>query len=727
MMTSIKQARLFVTGLIILLPFTASAVLPEITVTADRTEESLQAVPVAVSAFGMEDIQNAQIDTAQDLQRLVPSLNMFNNITTPTNLSPSLRGGLQQDASIVTAESPFGIYVDGVYVGRLNANNVTLSDIERVEVLRGPQGTLYGRNTGYGAIKFISRTPNDEFWFDASIGAGNDNQFLLKSSIGGPIGGGWAASLAAQSSYKKGQYFNIAENTAVDKRDDKAARGKLNYSSDNFQATLSVSIADSENDAMPLVNGVTLNDPDGLSQFTTEDLTFSVFEAFPDQCGSERCVSSPFGQLSPAPFRDRPQGTSEQSITGLTLEWDLNDSLIVKSITGYVALDFFAQTDFSGVGAIQFASDVDSDQFSQELLLIGDYGPINFTVGAYYLEEDSTQSLAFNFGFPVSQSFIDTSTDSQALFGDIGWQVTDALKLSAGARWTEDDKTMNFDYLALYAPIPGSSNQYNVKDDDVLTRFVVEYTVSEDMMIYGSRAEGFKGSGFSAIALFSADGVGAYDPEENVTWEAGLKADWFDNTLRTNLAYFYSEIDEIQQNATDLSNPAQLEFPVQNSGDAEIKGLEFEISAVLWDNLDLFLVGSLMDGKFTRLNADSAAAAARTLLGVEPTTPQTPDYSYSIGFDYTLPCSRGACEDVSFGANYYKTDDYVTAATNEFRNSGWDQVNAHINVDVDENWQLALTGKNLADDFIVVSGSRALGGFVSLPGREVMLMLNYRH
>jgi iron complex outermembrane receptor protein len=246
-------------------------------------------------------------------------------------------------------------------------------------------------------------------------------------------------------------------------------------------------------------------------------------------------------------------------------------------------------------------------------------------------------------------------------------------------------------------------------------------------MIYGSRAEGFKGSGFSAIALFSADGVGAYDPEENVTWEAGLKADWFDNTLRTNLAYFYSEIDEIQQNATDLSNPAQLEFPVQNSGDAEIKGLEFEISAVLWDNLDLFLVGSLMDGKFTRLNADSAAAAARTLLGVEPTTPQTPDYSYSIGFDYTFPCSRGACEGVSFGANYYKTDDYVTAATNEFRNSGWDQVNAHINVDVDENWQVALTGKNLADDFIVVSGSRALGGFVSLPGREVMLMLNYRH
>ena len=115
----------------------------------------MQDVPLAVSAYGMDQLRNFQIDQAQDLQRYVPSLNMFNNVTSPTNLSPSLRGGLQQDASLVTAESPFGIYVDDIYVGRLNGNNVRLSDIERVEVLRGPQGTLYGRNTGYGAIKFI--------------------------------------------------------------------------------------------------------------------------------------------------------------------------------------------------------------------------------------------------------------------------------------------------------------------------------------------------------------------------------------------------------------------------------------------------------------------------------------------------------------------------------------------------------------------------------------------
>jgi iron complex outermembrane receptor protein len=143
------------------LPVSAAlaAVLEEVIVTSERREQNLQDVPIAVSALNMDELGALQVNQANDLQRYVPSLNMFNNITHPSNLSLSMRGGLQQDASLVVAESPIGIYVDDIYVARLNGNNVTLSDIERVEVLRGPQGTLYGRNTGYGAIRFISRTP----------------------------------------------------------------------------------------------------------------------------------------------------------------------------------------------------------------------------------------------------------------------------------------------------------------------------------------------------------------------------------------------------------------------------------------------------------------------------------------------------------------------------------------------------------------------------------------
>ena len=206
--------------------------LEEIVVTAERREASLQTVPVPVTAITAEALENKQVTEARDLARYAPSLKMFNNITTPTNLSPSLRGSLQQDASLVVAESPFGIYVDDVYLARLNGNNVTLADIERVEVLRGPQGTLYGRNTLAGAIKFMSRNPGEESWLNASAGAGNFDQYRLSFSAGGPISDdGWAGSFSAFKSYKGPQFYSVhpSKNEGTGKERNCALRGKLRY------------------------------------------------------------------------------------------------------------------------------------------------------------------------------------------------------------------------------------------------------------------------------------------------------------------------------------------------------------------------------------------------------------------------------------------------------------------------------------------------------------------
>ena len=246
------------------------------------------------------------------------------------------------------------------------------------------------------------------------------------------------------------------------------------------------------------------------------------------------------------------------------------------------------------------------------------------------------------------------------------------------------------------------------------------------MLLYVQAAKGFKGGGFSAIALASTAPVGSYDPETNWTYEAGMKADWLGNSLRTNLAYFYSDISDIQQNATDTTS-AGFEFPVENSGDAEIQGLEFEITAVPVDGLNLYLNGSLMHGKYKNLNPDSAAAAASVLYGVEADTPQTPDYTVSVGFDYTHDLPGEMFGDLTFGANYYTIDDYITAATNDFKNSGWDIWNAFVSMELGKNWQVRLAGNNLSDDFIVTSGSRGLGGFIALPPREVLLSVMYNY
>jgi len=748
-MTMVHKSIVAVAGLFSLLPVVAFAITPEIVTTAARTEGNLQEVPIAVTAIGMDDIQNLQINTGQDLQRLVPSLNMFNNITSPTNLSPSLRGGLQQDASIVTAESPFGIYIDDIYVGRLNVNNVTLSDIERIEVLRGPQGTLYGRNTGYGAIKYISRTPGDEFWFDASLGAGTDSQFNTQASVGGPLNDDWSASFAGQSRYKSGQYYNVAENTEVDKRRDYAARGKLRYTGgERLDAVLTISYTDSENDAGPLLNGIIdrngdgfadsippdtpgVPDQPGVGQFQVEELIFPF---------GEYNVSSPFGQQVPPPLRDRPQSETDQTIAGLSLTYDINDNLTFKSSTGYVSTDYYTHTDFSGNGSILFGSTVDTDQWSQEFLLLGDSGSWNYTLGAFYLNEESDQDLGFLFFAPLSESTIASETDAMAVFADVGYQVTDRLKLTAGARWTDEDKDFDFGYNFFGAPeAPGCAgtaleppacdpnlDPMSRSDDDVLTRFVVEYAATDNANVYLQRSEGFKGGGFSAIALFSTAPIGTYGPEENETWEAGLKADWFDGTLRTNLAYFISDIEDIQQNSTE-NVTGGLEFPVENVGDAEIDGFEFEIYWSPFENFNTFLVGSLLDGEYGNLVDGAAASRAEQAFGVEAQTPQTPDYAYTIGFDYSFLFENAAFEGASFGMDYYKVDNYVSAATNDALNPGFETLNAHINVDIDDNWQLSLTGKNITDEFIVVSGSLGLGGFVTLPPREYLFTVNYRH
>ena len=714
----------------------AQAQLEEIIVTSERREENLQDVPIAVSALNMQQLGSLQINEARDLQHYAPSLNMFNNITHPSNLSLSLRGGLQQDASIVSAESPVGIYVDDIYVARLNGNNVTLSDIERVEVLRGPQGTLYGRNTGYGAIRFISRTPGEDMWADVSAGLGNDDQILLKGSAGGPIADNWAASIAAQWREKDEQYFNFhpTANQPTGNERNFSGRTKLRYiGSDRFDAVFSLAFSQSKNDSNQMPNGTTPNVPSDM-QFTSDDLVWT---------NGIRGTNTPWVDREPSPLTQRPHGDTQQTIMGLTLTWDINDDLSLKSITGVVGLDGNFMTDFNGNGTgFVGGSETKSDSISQEFQLLGSAmdDRLNYTAGLYWFKEDSTQTFGWSFFGPLSKTTSTVETDSVAVFGEASFNITDALKVTAGARWTEDDKFFQFDFerfegnffQGIFGPSLGGTTEtirLTQEPSDVLPRFVVDYTLEDvgpinSMLLYGQAAKGFKGAGFSAISIITTEPVGIYDDETNWTYEGGIKADWFDSSLRTNLAYFFSDIEDIQQNSTSDDGPG-LEFPVENSGDAEIQGLEFEISWLPLDGLTLFASGALMDGEYTRLNPDSAAGKAMDSFGVAPQTPQTPDYAINVGFDYSYDFGQGFVRDISFGLDYYEIDEYITAATNDFRNLGWDQLNGYIAMGLGENWTLKLTGKNITDEDNVTSGSRGLGGFIIMAPVEYLFTVTY--
>jgi iron complex outermembrane receptor protein len=725
--------------------------IPEIIVTAERREANLQSVPVAVSAFDATQLQDRQIVDSQDLQFVVPSLKMTNNITSPTNLSPSLRGSLQQDASLIVAESPFGIYVDDVYVARLNGNNLALNDIERVEVLRGPQGTLYGRNTLQGALKFLSRTPGEDPWFNASFGAGNFDQSMASASVGAPLGGDFAGSLSGMYNSKDGEYYNVVTRQDTGDEQNWAVRGKLRYMGiDKADIVLSASYVDSTNDSLPLVPATTPG-VSGREQFTSDDLV-PIF-------GDYSIATPTLVDPQPPPITANPSGSTEQTIISLNASYDLTEDMKLRSITGYVHTRDFFSTDFSGLGVVIGASDVNVEQWSQELEVLGTAfnDRLSYLGGLYYFHEDGDQDFGWYFTLPVSTSQIQADTDSYAVFAQATYRITDALNFTAGVRWTRDEKNFSIDQQVtedvLDSPLAFLTNpdlnQVGLDDtyNETTPKFVLDYTfqpfsVVNGLMGYVSAANGFKSGGYNGIAIFNlGDATQSYGPETNWTYEAGIKSEAFDNRVRFNAAYFWADITDLTANSTN-----GFSFPVQNVGDAEVHGFELELTALLMENLTFYATAAFAHGSYSNLTPCtgvnvpgencSAPALAPYKWGVHPRVPQVPAWAYTLGFDYGVPVPLPSGSGMfRLGLDWFNTDDYVTSATNDFVASSWDRVNGYVGVDVNENWNVRLAVKNLGDSEDITSGSRSvqdsvggpsgLGGFIALPPREIMLSLNY--
>jgi iron complex outermembrane receptor protein len=696
--------------------------LEEVIVTAERREGSLQQVPIAVSAISTETLEKLQVTEARNLERYVPSLRMSNNVTSPTNLSPSLRGSLQQDASLVVAESPFGIYVDDIYIGRLNGNNVTLADIERVEVLRGPQGTLYGRNTLAGAIKFVTRDPSEQSWLRVIGGGGNYGQYVGSLSLGGPINDVWAASFAGQITNKDGQYVNRLTGRERGKEESAAARVRVAFTpNDAFKATFIASYSDSENDAVQLLPGTTPSNP--MNQFTSDQVVLTF---------GNRTVSTPDRVYSPGIISNQPRGDTEQLIASLNMAWEVG-AVTLRSITGYVKTDDYFSTDFGGNGFLLGASTPRAEQWSQEFQIAGQaFGEkMNYLAGVYLLDEKGDQDFGW-FIAPVSglsTSQIDAQTDSISVFGQFDYALTDAVKLTVGGRWVKDEKDfrLDFQYVSLPIPVPPviKAAEFTEFTPKVGLDWKLDASWADSALLYGSIARGFKSGGFNGINIGDTSIAEiVYDPESNYTYEIGTKLDLLDRTLRINGALFYADVSDIVMNSTQIIN-GQPAFPVDNQADADIMGLELESTWVPSDNLTIFANLALLNGDYKNIRPGSAADQAPAAFGVKATPPQLPDYTIAVGFDYGVDVAFAGGSRVVFGADLYRTDDYVTAATNDAVVKAYNRLNAFVGMDIGDEWLLRLQAKNLADDREVFVAARALGGFLVLPPREVMFTVTY--
>ena len=568
-----------------------------IVVTARRTEETLQRVPSSISAFNERALDRIQATDTTGLQGAVPNLNIVQGRGSSNATNIYIRGIGQPDA-LQTFDPAVGVYVDDVYLSRIRGNQLDLLDIERIEVLRGPQGTLYGKNTIGGALKVVTRRPGQQFRATASIAVGSYNQLELKGSASGPISDTLAAGFAVLRSKRDGFVKDKVLDREYNDKDTVGARAALAWTpSSRMRFDLT---ADYTHDDAAMTVGQPQNT---LTDFF--GIPILALPLNPDDYDFEARTS---------PGLPNSSKLTHRGVAG-TAAFDLTDALTLKSITAFRKLD---TEDYIDIDATQIETgdvfvDVDQKQFSQELQLAYSGDRFSGVAGLYYLREDvgshqeayADDLLGIVFGNATFLRTIDDdlTTKSYAAYANGTFSLTDALRLSAGIRYTRETKdyfrtTTVFSTSPFLPPVPFVFEpEGSWKDFSPMAS--IDWQANRNLMLYARVAKGFKSGGFNGRANNAAE-TSEYEPETAWSYEAGFKST-IGGQLRLNGAVFHNDYRDFQARVSGFGEDANgLPTPtlsVLNAGKLRIRGAELEAA---WTPLD----GLLLDGQVGYLDAE---------------------------------------------------------------------------------------------------------------------------
>ncbi|GAB3288196.1 TonB-dependent receptor [Parahaliea aestuarii] len=679
-------------GLLGLSALPAAAALEEVIVTAQKKSENLQQVAVAVSAFSEDTIRNTGILDIGDVTAQTPSFSISNyNPTTP---APYVRG-VGTNSSSVGDDASVGVFVDEVYAGRAGGYSADMFDVQRIEVLRGPQGTLYGRNVAGGAMNIITNNPSNVLEGRAEVTVGNYNLLGINAMLSGPLSddGGVRGRIAVSSRERDGWVDNVNTGNELKNEDNIGGRAKLAFDLGS-SAELLLSADYSKDDD--------LRGPAARS-------TINLLPPFPGEPNDK--VSLDF------------DGFAERELwgTSATLNWDLGPGTLT-SITAYRANEYAFLDDLTGtwpVLSLTNDAEEDSSQFSQEVRYAAEMERFGYTVGAYYFDEEVDRLESFDssgtVGIPgASRPLWDANMDSTSasLFGEATWYLTGKLSLIAGGRYTWDEKqfsnvTSNPDVLGYLL------EAYSVDEEESWSRFTpklgVEYQLNDDIMLYATWAEGYKAGGYNGLAATLAEAQKPFDQEIVSSYEAGFKSDLLDKTLRINANVFYSDYQDLQNFFVDVATSEVITA----TADAEMQGLELEIWWTPLERLDIFLAGSVMDTEYTKFPANPAVEGNQLM--------RAPDTSGSLGIQYVQPVADWG--DLLLRTDVTYTDEMYFNTANDL-NSGaesYSLVNARAALRMYNGWEFALWGKNLTDeDYVVHSFSAGAGDGHPIYGNPAM-------
>ncbi|GLR46699.1 TonB-dependent receptor [Sphingomonas astaxanthinifaciens] len=573
----------------------------DIVVTARRVEENLQRVPASVSAFNERALDRLQATDTTGLQGAVPNLNIVQGRGSSNATNIFIRGIGQPDA-LQTFDPAVGVYVDDVYLSRIRGNQLDLLDVERVEVLRGPQGTLYGKNTIGGAIKFVSRRPGQQARANIQATIGSYGEVTLRGAASGPITSTLAAGIAVQQGSTDGFVKDRVLDRRYNNRDGRGVRGTL-----AFTPSEKVRI-------------------DLTGDYSKDDARLNVGRPLNNLVSAFGVVLPVSGITGSYDWTARTTATTPNSTRlkhrGLagTVAVDLTDALTFKSITAQRWLD---TKDFIDIDATEWQVGdvyvgVDQKQFSQEFQLAYNGGRFSGVAGLYYLKEDvashqeayANDFLRFSLLLPPI-TFLrtiddDLTTKSYAAYANGSYEIVDNLRLSAGIRFTRESKdyyrqTSTFSSSPLFTSLTPFVFDVYGKWHDTSPMVSLDWQASPATLVYVRAAKGFKSGGFNGRANSAAERT-AYDPEKVWSYEGGVKTR-IGSQLRFNAAVFWNDYKDFQARVTGVDEDASFpglpapRLSVLNAGKLRIKGAELEAT---WTPVERLLI----DAQLGILDAD---------------------------------------------------------------------------------------------------------------------------
>ena len=656
----------------------------EIVITAEKRESTLQKTPVSITAFSSTQLEQLGIENALDLNAFTPNLFISQDAKGSIGFFTTSRGVGNADTGQIQADPTTAVYIDGAYNGISLGSLFEIVDLERVEVLRGPQGTLYGRNTTGGAINFITRRPSGEWGSSARFTGGTSATANFRAYLENPVWGGeegfgapdWLGTMSTSFSFatlNRNAFFPNSAGLDVDGVGRLAGRISARWE---------------------MVGGVLLDYSVDLHRIRESSSTMQLTSVFGDAKGflengilfnatggTQGTDIRPFGSHTRLDRYsiDRPYN-DEVDLTGHVLtvsrDWDevaVLGSFTAKAIFGYRSLDFKNTDDRDGTSFDVFLNteDAKKDQTTLDANLIGTTlgDRLDYVIGYYYFQEDARSTVSQEIrmdaqydaitlgpGFTRDMGLIQTifpeiDNSSHSVYGHFGYTLPfheDRVKLEAGLRYTYESREFANWQTTWYptnsivpGAVPGLQTTYGYRResktfDDISPMGRISYQATDDLLAYFSVSRGFKAGGFNGRAATDL-AFEPFDSETLLSYEGGFKLEFFDHRARLNATGFFSDYEDMQRSVLTATGTGGTTAIILNAADSEIKGLELELVAIPVDGLRLDSSYGLTKGKFVSFPAlDPATGTIRDFAG-ERQLSNSPDHSVHVGLQYSLP------------------------------------------------------------------------------------------